>query len=105
MRVVAIGAGMGGSTLTQGLRQAGIDVVAYERDDVQGRPQGISLHCDDRAMTALCACLPPAHMAMVEATTGGLRKNTQFLTDVAEELAVARAHPPSPRAPGGAGES
>lgn len=40
-------------------------------------------------MTALCACLPPAHMATVEATTGGLRKNTQFVTEVAEELAVA----------------
>ncbi|MGW0193286.1 hypothetical protein [Nonomuraea sp. NPDC003201] len=78
---------------------SGVDVVVYERDDVQRRPQGISLHCDDRAMTALCACLPPAHMAMVEAATGGLRKNTQFVTK------VARAHPPSPRAPGGAGES
>src|SRR5688572_16824783 len=48
MRVIVIGAGLAGLTLAQGLRRAGIDVVVYERDGYGGRPQGISLHFDDR---------------------------------------------------------
>lgn len=91
MRVIVVGAGIGGLTLAHGLRRAGIDVVVYERDGPQGRPQGISLHVDGRGTAALRACLPPEHVAMAEATSGGPRERTLFLSEVEGELVVARA--------------
>ncbi|ONI87417.1 FAD-binding monooxygenase [Actinosynnema sp. ALI-1.44] len=94
MRVMVIGAGLGGLTLAHGLRQAGVDVVVYERDQAEGRPQGVSLHFDDRAVTALRACLPPGHAAMVEATAGGQREHTMCLSEVDGEL-VVEAQPES----------
>jgi 5-methylphenazine-1-carboxylate 1-monooxygenase len=93
MRVIVVGAGLGGLTLAHGLRRAGIDVVVYERDGEQGRPQGISLHVDDRGMTALRACLPPGHVAMVEATMGRPRERTLQLSEVDGELVVAGTLP------------
>jgi 2-polyprenyl-6-methoxyphenol hydroxylase-like FAD-dependent oxidoreductase len=88
MRVIVVGAGLGGLTLAQGLRRAGIDVAVYERDGVQGRPQGVSLHFDERGMAALRACLPPEHVAMAEATMGGPREQTLSLSEVDGQLAV-----------------
>jgi 2-polyprenyl-6-methoxyphenol hydroxylase-like FAD-dependent oxidoreductase len=82
MRVAVIGAGLGGLTLAHGLRQAGIDVVVYERDAAPGRRQGISLHLDDRGASALRACLPPAHVAM-----------TLTLSDVDGALTVVGVRP------------
>ncbi len=93
MRVIVIGAGLGGLTLAHGLRRAGIDVAVYERDGARGRPQGVSLHLDDRGAAALRACLPPAHAAMAEATTGGPREQTLTLSDVEGELTVVGARP------------
>ncbi|WP_285479252.1 NAD(P)/FAD-dependent oxidoreductase [Amycolatopsis sp. NBRC 101858] len=93
MRVVVVGAGLGGLTLAHGLRREGIDVVVYERDAASGRPQGVSLHVDERGASALRACLPPAHAAMVEATTGGPREQTLTLSDVDGELAVTGTRP------------
>jgi 2-polyprenyl-6-methoxyphenol hydroxylase-like FAD-dependent oxidoreductase len=93
MRVVVVGAGLGGLTLAHGLRRAGIDVVVYERDGASGRQQGISLHVDDRGASALRACLPPAHAAMVEATMGGPREQTLTLSEMDGELTVAGARP------------
>jgi 5-methylphenazine-1-carboxylate 1-monooxygenase len=93
MRVIVIGAGLGGLTLAQGLRQAGIDVAVYERDGALGRRQGVSLHVDDRGLSALRACLPPAHAAMAEATMGGARERTLALSEVDGALAVVGARP------------
>ncbi|MFJ4104055.1 FAD-dependent oxidoreductase [Amycolatopsis japonica] len=93
MKVIVIGAGLGGLTLAHGLRRAGIDVAVYERDAASGRPQGVSLHLDERGRSALRACLPPAHFAMVEATTGGPREQTLKLSDVDGELAVTGVQP------------
>jgi 5-methylphenazine-1-carboxylate 1-monooxygenase len=91
MRVIVVGAGLGGLTLAQGLRRAGIDVVVYERDSALGRPQGISLHVDDRGASALRACLPAAHAAMVEATMGRPREQTLTLSEVDGVLEVVGA--------------
>ncbi|GAB2966405.1 FAD-dependent oxidoreductase [Saccharothrix stipae] len=91
MRVIVVGAGLGGLTLAQGLRRAGIEVVVYERDDASGRPQGVSLHVDDRGASALRACLPPAHAAMVAATMGGPREQTLTLSEVDGSLTVVGA--------------
>lgn len=93
MRVIVIGAGPGGLTLAHGLRRAGIDVVVYERDGASGRRQGVSLHLDDRGASALRACLPPAHAAMVEATTGGPREQTLTLSGEDGELTVTGTRP------------
>ncbi|MET0234474.1 MAG: NAD(P)/FAD-dependent oxidoreductase [Kibdelosporangium sp.] len=93
MRVIVIGAGLGGLTLAHGLRRAGIEVAVYERDSALGRPQGVSLHFDERGASALCACLPPAHLAIVQATTGGPREQTLTLSDVDGGLAVTGARP------------
>ncbi|MGC7095348.1 FAD-dependent oxidoreductase [Amycolatopsis lurida] len=93
MRVIVVGAGLGGLTLAQGLRRAGIDVAVYERDDARGRTQGISLHVDDRGATALRACLPPAHAAMAEATMGGPREQTLTLSEVDGALTVVGTRP------------
>lgn len=90
---MVIGAGLGGLTLANGLRRAGVDVVLYEREQAAGRPQGVSLHFDDRAMTALRACLPPGHAAMVTATTGGQRGRTSLLSEVDGELVVTAGQP------------
>jgi 2-polyprenyl-6-methoxyphenol hydroxylase-like FAD-dependent oxidoreductase len=97
MRVAVVGAGLGGLTLAHGLRRAGIDVAVYERDGAAGRPQGISLHVDDRGVAALRACLPPAHLAMVEATMGGPRERTLTLSAVDGRLAVGGTHPSAAR--------
>jgi hypothetical protein len=93
MRVIVIGAGLGGLTLAHGLRRAGIDVVVYERDGARGRPQGVSLHVDDRGASALRACLPPEHVAMAEATMGGPRDQTLTLSEVDGEFAVVGTQP------------
>jgi 2-polyprenyl-6-methoxyphenol hydroxylase-like FAD-dependent oxidoreductase len=93
MKVIVIGAGLGGLTLAHGLRRAGITVAVYERDGALGRPQGVSLHVDDRGAAALRSCLPPAHAAMVAATTGGPRTQTLTLSEVDGELTVVGARP------------
>lgn len=93
MRVIVVGAGLGGLTLAQGLRRAGIDVAVYERDGMRGRTQGISLHVDDRGTAALRACLPPAHAAMAEATMGGPREQTLALSEVDGALSIAGTRP------------
>lgn len=93
MRVMVIGAGVGGLTLAQGLRRAGIDVVVYERDGVRGRPQGVSLHLDDRAMTALRECLAPARLAEAEGAMGALRDNTLLVSEVDGRFEVVGTRP------------
>jgi 2-polyprenyl-6-methoxyphenol hydroxylase-like FAD-dependent oxidoreductase len=93
MRVIVVGAGLGGLTLAHGLRQAGIDVAVYEQDRKQGRPQGVSLHVDERGMAALRACLPPEHIAMTEATMGRPRERTLSLSEVDGQLVVTRTQP------------
>jgi 2-polyprenyl-6-methoxyphenol hydroxylase-like FAD-dependent oxidoreductase len=93
MRVIVAGAGLGGLTLAHGLRRAGIEVAVYERDAAQGRPQGVSLHFDDRGMAALRACLPPEHTAMAEATMGGPRERIVFVAELDGALEVVRNQP------------
>ncbi|MEO6087515.1 MAG: NAD(P)/FAD-dependent oxidoreductase [Umezawaea sp.] len=93
MRVIVIGAGLGGLTLAHGLVRAGIEVVVYERDGALRRPQGVSLHVDGRGSSALRACLPPAHAAMAEATMGGPRDQTLTLSEVDGALTVVGTQP------------
>lgn len=92
-RVIVVGAGVGGLTLAQGLRRAGFDVAVYERDDENGRPQGISIHIDERGSEAMRACLPPEQLGLAEGTMGGPRTQTHQLGEVDGELAVLSSKP------------
>ncbi|MCC3775834.1 NAD(P)/FAD-dependent oxidoreductase [Streptomyces sp. UNOB3_S3] len=73
MRVIVIGAGLGGLCLAQGLRQAGIDVAVHERDPgVTARFQGFRIGLAEPGLAALRGCLPGDLHPLVEATLGDL---------------------------------
>ncbi|WP_433781448.1 FAD-dependent oxidoreductase [Actinomycetospora sp. CA-101289] len=59
MRVIIIGAGLGGLTLAHGLRGAGIEVAVYERNLRAGpQPASYGIHINGHGNRALHACLP-----------------------------------------------
>ncbi|WP_040807876.1 FAD-dependent oxidoreductase [Nocardia concava] len=59
-RVLIAGGGVGGLTLAQALRTAGIEVVVYEQDPTpQTRNQGYRIHIDPDGNAALGECLTP----------------------------------------------
>ncbi|WP_182874929.1 FAD-dependent oxidoreductase [Microbispora sp. H10670] len=61
MRVIVVGAGLGGLALANGLRGRGIDVAVYERDPSPVvRGQGYRLHLGDLGIDALTSVLAPA---------------------------------------------
>lgn len=97
--MIVVGAGLGGLTLAHGLRRAGIDVAVYERDATDGRPQGISLHFDDRGTAALRACLPPEHVAMAEAMLGGRSDKIRFASPVDGKIEIVGSRPLDGKAP------
>ena len=70
--VVIIGGGIGGLTLAQGLRQAGISAAVYERDRTPtDRLQGYRVHISPAGSLALHARLPPHLFEAFERTAGG----------------------------------
>ncbi|WP_328535237.1 FAD-dependent oxidoreductase [Streptomyces sp. NBC_00344] len=73
MRVIVIGAGIGGLALAQGLLQAGVDVRLFERESaVDSRYQGFRIVLDERGAGALRECLPDRLHDVLHATTGEL---------------------------------
>jgi 2-polyprenyl-6-methoxyphenol hydroxylase-like FAD-dependent oxidoreductase len=71
MRVLIIGAGLGGLCLAQALRKSGVDVAVFERDDSPvARLQGYRLHIDDNGRAALESALPAQHYELFLATAG-----------------------------------
>ncbi len=71
LRVMVIGAGLGGLTLANGLSRAGVEVVVHERDpEPEARAQGARVHIDDRGVQALRACLPSEQFEFFRATVG-----------------------------------
>ena len=70
LRVLIVGAGLGGLTLAQSLARAGIDFEVFERDKSPfDRPQGYRLHLDGDAINAAREVLTPEVSAMFEATS------------------------------------
>ncbi|GAA1953647.1 FAD-dependent oxidoreductase [Kitasatospora viridis] len=73
MRVLVIGAGIGGLCLAQGLVRAGIDVRVFEGEaGVHSRYQGFRIGLGGPGLAALRECLPPRLHGLLEATTGEL---------------------------------
>src|SRR3981189_1169069 len=85
--VVILGAGIGGLTLAQGLKRAGISVAVYERDQTpSSRLQGYRVHINPAGSLALHACLPPELFAAFEQTCGRPGRAIHFLTEQRHRL-------------------
>jgi salicylate hydroxylase len=87
--VVIIGGGIGGLTLAQGLKQAGISAAVCERDRTStDRVQGYRVHINPTGSRALHACLP-AHLFDVFDRTCG--RNGHAISFLTEEMRVLLA--------------
>lgn len=87
LKVMIIGAGIGGLCLAQGLREAGVAVTVYER--TRSRTdwlQGYRIHINPNGSRALRACLPPhawqAFLETVSVDDGGFGFTTERLDDL-----------------------
>jgi 2-polyprenyl-6-methoxyphenol hydroxylase-like FAD-dependent oxidoreductase len=68
MRVIIVGAGLGGLTLLHGLRRAGLDAHVYERSAHQGaQPASYGIHLDANGLRALHESLPAVNWKMIDA--------------------------------------
>jgi salicylate hydroxylase len=87
-RVLIVGGGIGGLTLTQGLKKAGVEVAVYERDRGArtDRLQGYRVHLNPTGARALHECLPPQLFDAFVATTGKSEGRFCFLTEQLREL-------------------
>lgn len=71
MRVIVIGAGIGGLALAQALRTAGIDVAVHDRDTDVADTGGYRLSIDQHACAALRRHLaPPLYQALLGSSAG-----------------------------------
>lgn len=88
LKVIVVGAGIGGLCVAQRLHTAGVDVEVVERDAAAGsRWEGYRIHIDPVGARSLHACLPDRHWATFLATSG--RGGTfGFLTEQLDELVV-----------------
>ncbi|MEU0546200.1 FAD-dependent monooxygenase [Micromonospora sp. NPDC005979] len=67
MRVLIIGAGLGGLTLLHGLRRAGIDARVFERSAHRAQqPASYGIHLNADGLRALHACLPDENWKMID---------------------------------------
>jgi 2-polyprenyl-6-methoxyphenol hydroxylase-like FAD-dependent oxidoreductase len=67
MRVLIIGAGLGGLTLLHGLRAAGIDARVFERTPRAGaQPASYGIHLNADGLAALHACLPEESWQLID---------------------------------------
>jgi len=80
--VLIIGGGIGGLTLAQGLKQAGISAAVYERDrTVNDRLQGYRVHISPTGSLALHECLPPRLFDIFDRTCGAPNMAVRFFTE------------------------
>jgi salicylate hydroxylase len=87
VRVIIIGGGIGGLTLAQGLKKAGISVAVYERDrTATDRLQGYRVHINPTGSRALHACLPSHLFEAFAQTCGRPTRGIRFLTEDCDVL-------------------
>lgn len=95
--VVIIGGGIGGLTLAQGLRQAGISVAVFERDRTTDRVQGYRVHINPTGSRALHACLPAPLFDAFDRSCGRAGRAVKFLPEqMGVLLSVGAALMPQP---------
>ena len=91
VKVLIVGAGLGGLTLAQSLRSAGIEVQVFERDKSPwDRPQGYRLHLDADALNAAHEVLSPQLRAVFDATS---QRTEPFTTILDTGLSVVKRLP------------
>ncbi|MFK0150883.1 FAD-dependent oxidoreductase [Streptomyces sp. NPDC090499] len=91
LKVLVAGAGLGGLTLAQSLRNHGIDVAVFERDaSPWDRPQGYRLHLDADALNAAREVLPADLHAVFDATA---QYTEAFTTILGTDLSVIKRLP------------
>jgi len=91
LKVIVIGAGLGGLCLAQALRRRGIDVEVFERDKTPwDRPQGYRLHLDSDGIDALSQVLTPEIFQLFDATS---MTALPFTAIVDPSLAIQRRLP------------
>jgi 2-polyprenyl-6-methoxyphenol hydroxylase-like FAD-dependent oxidoreductase len=91
LKVLIIGAGLGGLTLAQALRRDGLDVDLFERDGAPfDRPQGYRLHLDADAIHAAREVLAPELHALFVATS---QWTQPFTTILGRDLSVLKRLP------------
>lgn len=87
MRVIVIGAGLGGLALARGLRGAGIDVDVYERDaGVDARFQGYRVGLGGPGLDGLRECLPERLHPLLHAVSGELAGTGRSVDEQLTEL-------------------
>src|SRR5271169_3636964 len=80
--VLIIGGGIGGLTLAQGLKQAGVSAAVYERDrTLTDRLQGYRVHIRPTGGLALHECRPPHLFAIFDRTCGAPTSAVRFFTE------------------------
>jgi salicylate hydroxylase len=85
--VLIIGGGVGGLTLAQGLRRAGISAAVYERDGaITDRLQGYRVHISPTGSAGLHECLPPQLFEAFDRTCGAPNTAVRFFTEQMREL-------------------
>ena len=85
--VIVIGGGIGGLTLAQGLKKAGVSVAVYERDRTPvDRVQGYRVHINPTGSRALHACLPAPLFNAFDRTCGRPGRAIRFLTEQMDVL-------------------
>ena len=91
LKVLIIGAGLGGLSLAQSFRRSGIDFQVFERDGSPfDRPQGYRLHLDADAISAVKEVLTPDLQALFEATSQWTSSSTTIL---GKDLSVLKRLP------------
>ena len=80
--VLIIGGGIGGLTLAQGLKRAGISSAVYERDRTPGdRLQGYRVHISPTGGLALHECLTPHLLEIFDRTCEAPTSAVRFFTE------------------------
>lgn len=99
MRVVVVGAGLGGLCVANGLRAAGADVVVLEaQDGIRDRDQGYRININATGHDALRDCLPAAGFAAYERALHRQRDPGVYLFSPSLQLLARHEAPGAPGA-------